>query len=123
MELPSKPDLPPLLSHIIDLKLPDRLATNSRTNNARECLAYAGLTDAFPIFISRDDVLHGKPAPEIFFRAAECLEVNVAHCLVLEDSYTGVVAANKAGAYVIGVPSKNYWLTKCAHIANGWPII
>lgn len=117
-----KAGFPPLLAHVIDLKLPYCLATNSRTKNALECLAYAGLTDTFPIFISRDDVLHGKPAPDIFFRAAECLEVNMAHCLILEDSYTGVVAASRAGAYVIGVPSETLWAGKmrpyCQFMAN-----
>ncbi|WP_394751859.1 HAD family hydrolase [Crenothrix sp.] len=95
----------PLLAAIIAHNIPYCLATNSRGKDARECLAYAGLSDTFATILSRDDVNHGKPAPDIFLKAAERLQVNISDCLVLEDSYTGVIAADKAGAYVVGVPS------------------
>jgi beta-phosphoglucomutase len=95
----------PLLANIIALNIPYCLATNARERDARTCLAYAGLSETFPLILSRDDVLHGKPAPDIFLKAAERMHVNISDCLVLEDSYTGVIAANKAGAYVVGVPS------------------
>jgi HAD superfamily hydrolase (TIGR01509 family) len=95
----------PLLANIMALDIPYCLATNTRGKDARACLAYAGLSGTFPVILSRDDVQHGKPAPDIFWAAAERLSVNIIDCLVLEDSYTGVMAADKAGAYVVGVPS------------------
>jgi beta-phosphoglucomutase-like phosphatase (HAD superfamily) len=50
-------------------------------------------------------VIHGKPMPDIFFKAAEMLEVNIQSCVVFEDSPTGVLAANRTGAFTVFVPS------------------
>jgi HAD superfamily hydrolase (TIGR01509 family) len=85
--------------------LPYCLATNSRTANALECLELAGLTDIFTTIISRDDVEQSKPAPDIFLKAADCLQVSIQQCLVLEDSHTGIVAAKLAGAFAVFIPS------------------
>ena len=94
-----------LLAFIIEQRTPYCLATNSRLANALECLELAGLTDVFTTIISRDDVVQGKPAPDIFLQAAHRLHCPIQHCLVLEDSHTGVTAATKAGAITIFVPS------------------
>ncbi len=95
----------PLLDAVIERKIPYCLATNSQAGCARECLAYAGLSDVFTVLVSRDDVQHAKPLPDIFLKAADRLQVKITECLALEDSYTGVMAASRAGAYVVGVPS------------------
>jgi HAD superfamily hydrolase (TIGR01509 family) len=94
-----------LLAFIVEQQLPYCLATNSRTANALECLEVAGLTDIFTTIISRDDVEQSKPAPDIFLKAADCLQVSIQQCLVLEDSHTGIVAAKLAGAFAVFIPS------------------
>ncbi len=94
-----------LLNLITQQPLPFCLATNSAAVNARECLAFAGLADTFALIISRDDVLHGKPAPDIFLTAAKRLQQPIEHCLVLEDSLIGIAAARAAGAMAILIPS------------------
>lgn len=94
-----------LLECIVQHEIPYCLATNSRAINALECLALAGLTEVFDLIISRDDVQHGKPAPDIFLHAAARLQVPVARCLVLEDSHAGIVAATQAGAFSVFIPS------------------
>jgi beta-phosphoglucomutase len=81
------------------------LATNSPAINAYECLEVAGIKDVFPTIITRDDVQHGKPAPDIFLKAAGLLKVPISQCLVLEDSHAGIVAASRAGAFSVFVPS------------------
>ena len=53
-----------------------------------------------------DEVSRGKPAPDIFLKAAERLGVPVANCLVLEDSQNGTTAAHRAGMPVISVPNR-----------------
>ncbi|MGZ4998849.1 MAG: HAD family hydrolase, partial [Methylomonas sp.] len=55
-----------VLSIFQRLGLPYCLATNSRRCNAMQCLELAGLSRVFPRIISRDDVEHGKPAPDLF---------------------------------------------------------
>jgi beta-phosphoglucomutase-like phosphatase (HAD superfamily) len=74
----------------------------------RRNLAKTGLLDRFDgrIF-SGDDVLHGKPAPDLFLHAADVMGADPARCAVIEDSRHGVVAARAAGmaafAYAGGV--------------------
>lgn len=81
------------------------LATNSNKKNTLACLKFAKLNGLFSTVITRDDVKQGKPAPDIFFLAAEALNVKIAQCLVLEDSKTGIQAANNAGATSVFIPS------------------
>lgn len=87
------------------LNLPFCLATNSRLANAMECLGLAGLTLFFPVIVARDHVSRGKPAPDIFWLAAERLSIDISRCLVLEDSPAGIAAATEAGAFTIFIPS------------------
>ncbi|GHH75551.1 fructose-1-phosphate/6-phosphogluconate phosphatase [Kitasatospora indigofera] len=63
-------------------------------------LPYQGL---FTALVTRDEVRRGKPAPDIFLRAADALAVPPARCLVYEDSDEGIEAARAAGMAVIDV--------------------
>ncbi|WP_017813881.1 HAD family hydrolase [Paenibacillus shenyangensis] len=56
----------------------------------------------FEGMISGEEVAHGKPAPDIFLRAAEILGVAPERCMVIEDSRNGVRAAKSAGMRCIG---------------------
>jgi len=94
-----------LLDYIVAQSLPYCIATNGNAVNANKCLKYAGLQDVFPVIITRDDVRQGKPEPDIFLTAAKTLNVDITRCLVLEDSPTGILAASRAGAYSVFVPS------------------
>ena len=94
-----------LLAVITRLQIPYCLATNSSAVNAYECLELAGIAAVFSTVISRDDVPCGKPEPDIFLKAASVLQVPISRCLVLEDSHAGIVAASRAGAYSVFVPS------------------
>ncbi len=58
----------------------------------------------FGISISSDDVEHVKPDPEGYLKAAEFLGVSIEDCLILEDSVTGVTAAQASGGVVIAIP-------------------
>lgn len=49
-----------------------------------------------------DMVANPKPAPDVYLAAARTLRVSTAHCLVVEDSVTGVTAARAAGMAVLG---------------------
>lgn len=94
-----------LLALLTQQKIPYCLATNSRTVNALECLKLAGIEEVFSIIITRDHVQHGKPEPDVFLKAAELLQVDVSRCLVIEDSHAGIVAASRAGAVSVFIPS------------------
>ncbi len=94
-----------LLDLLIQQNIPYCLATNSRTENALECLELAGIKDVFSAIVSRDHVQHGKPEPELFLKAAELMQVDISRCLVIEDSHAGIVAASRAGAVSVFIPS------------------
>jgi HAD superfamily hydrolase (TIGR01509 family) len=66
------------------------------------------LLDYFTLVLTSEDVLAGKPNPEVYSLAAKQLEVSTHECIVLEDSFNGVAAAKRAGMSVIAVPNKNY---------------
>lgn len=58
----------------------------------------------FGIAISSDDVDNVKPNPEGYLKAANFLGVPIEDCLILEDSITGVTAAEASGGVVIAIP-------------------
>ncbi|PIF04971.1 MAG: methyltransferase [Propionibacterium sp.] len=59
---------------------------------------------SFDAVIAGDKVEQGKPHPESYLLAAERLGVDIADCLVIEDSVTGVAAGLASGARVLGIP-------------------
>lgn len=63
-----------------------------------------GLHDVFGAVVSSDEVAHGKPAPDVYRRAASLLAVPQTACLVVEDSINGVRAGKAAGMHVVLVP-------------------
>jgi HAD superfamily hydrolase (TIGR01509 family) len=81
------------------------LAVASGSGHAviNEVLAMKGLRRFFPVVVSSQDVPNGKPAPDVFLRAAELLKVEPERCCVIEDSVAGVTAARAAGMAVIGI--------------------
>jgi beta-phosphoglucomutase-like phosphatase (HAD superfamily) len=64
----------------------------------------AGIVDHFHVLVTRDLVQAGKPAPDIFLKAASLLGQAPEACLVFEDSHAGIRAALAAGMRVIVVP-------------------
>lgn len=79
------------------------LATMSHCAQVQRILTVLGLQEAFEFVASRDDVSNGKPDPEIYRLVAQQLDVAPHACLVIEDSPTGVRAAQAAGMPVIAV--------------------
>lgn len=80
-----------------------RLAAASSSVNVHYILQKAGMADAFSVVIGGDDVVDGKPHPEIFLTAAEALGLSVGECIVFEDAASGVLAAKRGGFYCVGV--------------------
>ena len=57
--------------------------------------------------VSADEVVHGKPEPDVYLETARRLGVPPADCVVFEDSEFGILAGLAAGMKVIAVPSKH----------------
>jgi HAD superfamily hydrolase (TIGR01509 family) len=72
----------------------------------RQTLERTGLAELFPIVVTPEDVVHGKPAPDMFLLAARLMGVEPSACLVFEDAVPGVEAARAAGMGCVVVPSR-----------------
>jgi HAD superfamily hydrolase (TIGR01509 family) len=86
-------------------KVPMAIATGGSRMVIEKTLQIVGVSDWFDEVVTADDVVNGKPAPDIFLKAAQLLGVAPERCLVLEDAPAGIVSARTAGMQVISVPS------------------
>lgn len=80
------------------------IASNNGRLRIQRSLRRFGLGHHFEDRIAvRADVPRGKPAPDVYLRAAEILEVEPSHCVAVEDSRPGIEAASTAGLHVFGL--------------------
>ena len=84
-------------------RLPVGIVSSAYRAEIEPVLAASGLTDAFSVVVTLDDVSRGKPDPEPYLLAAERLGLAPAELLVFEDTDVGVRAAKAAGARVVGL--------------------
>jgi HAD superfamily hydrolase (TIGR01509 family) len=92
-----RPGLLVLLEHLNSLGMPVAVATSSTRNVALWKLRMAGIEEHFPLLVCGDEVRRGKPAPDIFLKAAGLLGGEPAGCLGFEDSPAGLRALEAAG--------------------------
>lgn len=83
------------------------LASSSPKKHIDIIVEMFGLNEFFAQKVSGQEVKRGKPAPDIFLRAAELLQVSPEECLVFEDSKNGIVAAKEAGMKCIAFYNRN----------------
>jgi HAD superfamily hydrolase (TIGR01509 family) len=83
--------------------VPVAVASSSPRERLERTLGRAGLLEAFDVTVSGDEVVHGKPAPDMFLLAAERLGVDPGTCVVIEDSPPGVQAGLAAGMVTLAV--------------------
>jgi HAD superfamily hydrolase (TIGR01509 family) len=85
------------------LRGPKCVASSSPIERIRLSLELAGLMRFFePHLFSANQVVNGKPAPDLFLLAASRMKVAPPDCVVIEDSPVGVQAATSAGMAAIG---------------------
>jgi HAD superfamily hydrolase (TIGR01509 family) len=101
---PLKPGLLALLDFLEAHGIPKAVASSSERVTIDRLLGSVGLLPRFAVTVAGDEVVHGKPAPDLFLLAASRLGVEPGQCLVLEDSEPGARAAHAAGMVVIIVP-------------------
>ena len=81
------------------------VATSTRRSRAEPKLAAAGLLPRVHGMVCGDEVSRGKPAPDIFIKAAERLGVPVANCLVRANHTVRMRAAPSTTRVWPGMPS------------------
>ena len=80
-----------------------KIALGSASKNAPMILDKMGLTPLFDAIIDGNNVINGKPHPEVFLKGAAALGLNPEECVVFEDSIAGVQAAKTGGMSCVGI--------------------
>ncbi|MFN2571860.1 MAG: HAD family hydrolase, partial [Gemmatimonadales bacterium] len=96
-----------LTRHLTKMRVPYAIATSGALANARPLLKLIDLPDGVPI-ITRDDVEHAKPNPDLWLAAAARLGVLIESAIAVGDSVWDLLAARRARALGVGVLSGGY---------------
>lgn len=107
--IPVRPGVTEALTALRALGVSCAVATSTYTEHARRKLDQAGILAHFDVVVGRDEVAQGKPAPDLYLRAADRLGVDARQCWAFEDSLPGLTAAVAAGA-------RTHWVPDLAHI-------
>jgi HAD superfamily hydrolase (TIGR01509 family) len=97
-----------LLAALNDAHVPWAIATSSRMETARPTLALLGVDPARDPVVTRDEVAHAKPDPDLFLAAAQRIGVDIERAMVVGDSVWDMLAAQRARALGIGLLSGGY---------------
>jgi sugar-phosphatase len=93
-----------ILNFFQEREIPIGLASSSPMYVIEAALKSLGIASYFDVVVSAESEQYGKPHPGVYLSTAEKLGVAPQHCLVFEDSGTGVLAAKAAGMFCVCVP-------------------
>jgi HAD superfamily hydrolase (TIGR01549 family) len=96
-----------LLASLTEARVPWAIATSGRLESARPTLDSLGVPAGVPI-VTRDQVGHAKPDPDLFLAAAERLGAPIENSVVVGDSVWDLLAARRARALGVGLLSGGY---------------
>jgi HAD superfamily hydrolase (TIGR01509 family) len=100
-----------LLATLSAAGVPWAIATSGRWDDAGPVLESLGVPENVPI-VTRDQVRHAKPDPDLFLTAAERLGVEIESAVVVGDSIWDLLAARRARALGVGLLSGGYGRTE-----------
>lgn len=95
------------IKHLKEHNIPLALATSSRRAKMKMVMEAVDLLSYFDVIVAGEDVTNGKPAPEIFLKAASMLRVQPENCIVFEDAANGVKAAKNANMKCVALASEH----------------
>ena len=100
------PGIRELMLAAVSAGLPIGVASNSGFGWVNDGLERLGLRDLVSAVVTRDMVLNPKPAPDVYLKAAETLQVSPTCSIALEDSEPGCRAAKAAGMRAVAIPNQ-----------------
>lgn len=92
-----------LVQQLASAGIPIALASSAPREKIDFNLDRSGLRPYFQHIVSGEDFHRGKPDPEIFLTAANCLKIAPPRCIVFEDSINGLKAARAANMRAVAV--------------------
>lgn len=84
-----------------------KIGMASASKNAQTVTSQLGLLEAFDHIVDAATVIHSKPHPEVFLKAAEALRVDPKECVGIEDAVAGITAIHEAGMFAVGIGDPN----------------
>ncbi len=81
--------------------------SNSIRRSVLVMLSKIGLIEHMDLILSNEDVKNAKPHPEIYWKAMSIMDVLPEQTLIVEDSPTGLLAANRSRANILRVDNPN----------------
>ena len=84
------------------------LASSAALAIAQTVLAATGWNELFAVVVSADEVARGKPAPDVYLRALELLDVVPSEAAAVEDSANGIRSAHAARIAVVAIPNREF---------------
>ncbi len=97
-----------LLDALTEVGIPWAIATSARMETARPTLDLIGVSPERDPVVTRDEVAHAKPDPDLFLAAADRVGVDIERAFVVGDSVWDMLAAQRARALGIGLLSGGY---------------
>ena len=79
------------------------VCSNSVSKSIEVMMEKSSLATYLQFFLSNEDVVKGKPDPEMYNKAIKKLNLKPTECLVIEDNENGVKSAKASGAHVLQV--------------------
>jgi HAD superfamily hydrolase (TIGR01509 family) len=96
-----------LLAYLTETGVPWAIATSGYLESAGPMIEMLGVPSDVPV-VTRDQVAHAKPDPDLFLAAADRLGVDAAESVVVGDSVWDLLAARRARALGVGLLSGGY---------------
>jgi HAD superfamily hydrolase (TIGR01509 family) len=96
-----------LLSQLTEARVPWAVATSGRREAAAHAVELLGIPGNVPI-VTRDDVLHAKPDPDLFLEAMKRLGLDATTAIIVGDSIWDMLAARRARSLGVGLLSGGY---------------
>ncbi|MFM1914523.1 MAG: hypothetical protein RLZZ531_192 [Bacteroidota bacterium] len=94
------------------------LATSSSSRLIKVVLAELNIARFFDFVYSAENEAYGKPHPAVYVKVAEVLNVSPTKCLVIEDSFNGVIAGLAAKMKVVCIPEKTHFPNQRLAVAD-----
>lgn len=98
-----------VLKYFKDRSIVIALASSSAMRLIQVVLEKFSFQNKFDVVHSAEQEEYGKPHPAVFLTTAKQLRIQPVHCLVIEDSLNGLIAAKAARMKTIVVPMKEQW--------------
>ena len=101
------PGVKKLLESLKEAGIPCAVGSSTERENITTVMELLGFSEFFQKIISADEVVHGKPDPEVFLKAAASIGRKPQECVVFEDSFAGLQAARAGKMKSVGVATTN----------------